>query len=113
MKIINAILQEQEKEEDGGTATAHTGKVVVEVHTPSTEVAAQQSGVRGEDGGNRDLLAPQDDEPDTSQPLMEVGYHHRRWARQTFHELITQMGIYTCTCIYMCISFHINLGGHD
>lgn len=33
----------------------YLGKLVVEVHIPSTQVASQQCGVGGEDGGNSQL----------------------------------------------------------
>ena len=53
-------------------------QVVVKVDFAGTEVAAQQSGVRGENRGHFDAPEPQQDQTDPGQPLVEVGYDARR-----------------------------------
>ena len=60
----------------------HMLQVVVEVDIAGTEVSPQQSGVGGEDGGHLELAQPAEEEADACQPLVEVGDHHRRGARQ-------------------------------
>jgi hypothetical protein len=65
----------------------HISQVVVEVDISSAEVPAEQCGVRGEDGGHLELPKPTEKEANPCQPLVEVGDHHGRGAREPGHKL--------------------------
>lgn len=59
------------------TLAAHILQVVVEVHGTSTQVAPQQRGVSGKDGGHRQAPGPAQAETNARQPFVEVGNHIR------------------------------------
>lgn len=50
-------------------------KLVIEVHISSTQISSQQSGVGGEDGGNRQLPLSRQNQAQASQPLMEMSHN--------------------------------------
>lgn len=57
------------------TLAAHILQVVVEVHSTSTQVAPQERGVSGKDGGHRQAPGPAQAETNARQPFVEVGNH--------------------------------------
>ena len=66
---------------------AHVGEIVVEVNVGCTEVASQEGGVGGEDGGDIHLPQLQDQEPYAGKPLVKMSNDHRRRAGQTRDKL--------------------------
>lgn len=52
-------------------------KLVVEVHISSTQIASQQCGMGGEDGGNRQLPLSAQNQTQARQPLMEMSHNVR------------------------------------
>lgn len=56
---------------------AHILQVVVEVHGTSTQIAAQQCGMGGEDGRHWQSPGTAQTQADACQPFMEVGNHVR------------------------------------
>lgn len=59
------------------TLAAHILQVVVEVHGTSTQVAPQQCGVSGKDGGHGQASGTAQAQTDACQPFVEVGNHIR------------------------------------
>lgn len=52
-------------------------EVVVKINIAGTKVAAKKSSVRSKNSGNFDTPESQQDQTDSSQPLVEVGYDAR------------------------------------
>uniref|UniRef100_R7VRQ9 Uncharacterized protein n=1 Tax=Columba livia TaxID=8932 RepID=R7VRQ9_COLLI len=55
----------------------HALQVVVEVDAPGAQVAAQQRGVRGEDGGHGQAARAAQHQPQPRQPLVETPHDER------------------------------------
>lgn len=58
-----------------GQVTPHLVQVIVKICIPGTEVASEQRGVSGENGGQREAAGAAQDQSSTSLPLVEVGDH--------------------------------------
>ena len=65
----------------------YVAKVIVEVYISSTEVSAEEGGMGGEDGGDREFPQSTEEESNPHQPLVEVGHNHWRRTWQAGQKL--------------------------